>query len=119
MPVAVSVEPPDLVVRITGWDAVWALRRTVRVPLTQVTGAAVEPRPAVHRKGLRMAGSYVPKVLKSGSYAGWRWSEFWVTRWPERVLVVRCAPGARYDRLVLDVPDPEAVAELVRTALVR
>ena len=119
MPVAVVVEPPDLVVRLTGWDALWALRREVRVPLASVTDATVGPRPSVHRNGLRMAGSYVPRVLKAGSYRGRGWSEFWATRWPDHVLVVICAPEARYDRLLLDVADRDAVATRIRAALVR
>ena len=121
MAVDVTVEAGDLVVRISGWDAVWALSRGVRVSLRIVTDATVVPRGDLPRRvRFRQAGSYVPGMVRAGRFAGRGWREFWATRWPDRLLVVTCArPPAAFDRVVLDVADPDAVAATIHAARVR
>ena len=47
----------------------------------------------------------------------WGWSEFWATRWPERMLVVTGTDEARYDRVVLEVADPAADAVRILAAI--
>lgn len=116
---AVELETHDAVlhVRFTGWDRVWALRRGPDIPLAHVTGAHVEDRAdAVATLRLRIAGSWIPKRLGAGLFmtkgAG---RQLWCVHRAPRVLVVELEQE-RWQRLVIQVPDPEANAALIETA---
>ena len=118
MAVSVETGPAHLTVRISGWDALWALSRGFTVPLDHVGDAAALRRDEIPRRFvLRTAGTALPRVVKAGRY-GWRGHrEFWATRWPERMLVISGAPGARYDLVVLETADPDGDAQMIRAAL--
>ncbi len=109
--VAVQIEVSDrLVVRLTGWDRVWALSSGVDVPLRSVQAV----RPMRRREarelasGLRLPGTSLPGVVQAGSYRAMSgdWS-FWMVHRAETVLVVDLE-GEQYRHLVLEVPDPVA-----------
>ncbi len=70
----INLTTTELVVRITGWDQLWALKRRLTIPLPHVVGAAVDPE-AKHRfAGIRMPGSHVPGVVTAGTF---RWHGKW------------------------------------------
>jgi hypothetical protein len=117
MAVTVDVEGPDVVVRMSGWDAVWGLAGTVRVPLAQIETADVEPRANVSLRGvLRLAGTSLPGVIQAGRFGWFGRSEYWHVRRGQWVLVLRCVEGARFDRLVIEVDgDPHAALAAIRT----
>lgn len=111
---AVEVELWDhLVVRLTGWDRLWALSAGVDVPLRSVVAA----RPMSRRdartlaSGLRLPGTSLPGVIQAGSYrslSGQGWS-LWSVRRAGTVLVIDLQ-NQPYRHLVLEVDDPVAMA---------
>lgn len=118
MAVRVLVDHRDVVVEITGWDAVWALSRGFRVPFSHIRNvAAVRRSDLGNRMVLRMGGTAFPGKVKAGRYAWRGWSEFWATRWPARMLVITGTDDARYDRIVLEVEDPDVDAGRILAAL--
>ena len=115
---AVEIVGDDLVVTMTGLDRLWSLRRRITVPLAHVRGATADP--GVHREsaGIRSPGTYVPRVITSGSYRkDGEWA-FWNLRASQQAVVVELT-GERFRRLVLGVDDARAVAERVEHALTR
>ncbi len=106
-----------LVVRFTGWDVAWALRRGVRVPLHHVTGTRIGARAEELRTlSLRLGGTYLPGVIAAGLYrskGGGR--QLWSVRRAAEVLVINLR-DERWDRLILEVPDPAATAALIEAA---
>jgi hypothetical protein len=102
--------------RLEGWDAVWALRRHLRVPVDHVTEARVVSPSDVPRAGLRLGGTSLPGRIMAGRF--WRpasgWS-FWMVRQADEVLVVELH-DERYRRLVLEVDDPRSQATRIATA---
>jgi hypothetical protein len=46
MAASIELRDGDLIVHIHGWDALRALRTSVRIPLAHVTGARAQPREA-------------------------------------------------------------------------
>lgn len=69
----IELTSDELIIHVTGWDVVLALRSTVRVPLAHVAGATARPADAHFdgMKGIRLGGGYWP-----GSFAA---GYFWVT----------------------------------------
>lgn len=115
MTVQVSTGDGELVVSISGLDAVWALKRRIRVSLDAVERVEVWQEPFQDRwTGWRLPGTAVPG-FRAGSYlrrGAWR---FYVARAGTPALVV-ALHGHRYDRLVLRTADPDGDRELVRSA---
>jgi hypothetical protein len=115
--VALAVEGGELVLRITGRDAFFALSRGLRIPLPAVAGVAVAPRRLVPATGLRLPGTSWPGVIRAGSYGTGGSRDFWLVRKAEQVLVIELEPGAAYRRIVFELPDPHTVALQLRPEL--
>jgi len=112
--VEAEVVGSEFVARFTGWDHLWALRGGARVPLAHVSGARVGNKKVEAKTlSLRIAGSYVPGVLAAGLYrtrGGGR--QLWAVHRGPDVLVVDLH-DERWQRLVLQVPDPAAAAAAI------
>jgi hypothetical protein len=67
---SIEITPNELVVHINGWDKILALRSTVRVPWSHVTGARARPEEAhfddVIVDSWRGIGTYVPGKVAAG-----------------------------------------------------
>ncbi|HVF75233.1 MAG TPA: hypothetical protein VM938_09290 [Acidimicrobiales bacterium] len=109
-----AVEDDDLVVRFSGLEAAYALRRTVRIPRTAVVSAAVGPPPK--RRGLRAPGAHLPGRLSFGTWRGRFGKDLWGVHRGERVVVIELDGGAAFERLVLEVDDPGGVVAALRQA---
>lgn len=109
MAVEVVAEGGEVVVRIRGWDVLWAFSRGFRLPVAEAE--AMDRAAVPRRRVLRWLGTYFPGVIEAGRF-GWFWNvtEFRVLHLARRVLVLTGAPGARYERVLLQVGDPDAVA---------
>lgn len=115
MPLRIDVEGDEVVVRLSGWSRVWALSGGIRIPLAEITSAAVLPRRDVRAPYFRSRGSNVPGVITAGrlwSRKGGR--EFWFTRRGDRALVI--ATTGRYRRVVLETEDPDGDAARILAA---
>ena len=115
--VDVSLDGDDLVVRMRGLDMLAAFRRTVRIPTDHVRGIVVQHRDRVPAIGFHFPGLAVPGVLYAGAFGFGDDRSFWNVRRAELLLRVECVPGAEFRRLVLQVPDPTALATRLRPAL--
>jgi hypothetical protein len=112
--VELEVVAQELVLRIYGRDAFYALSRGMTIPLASVQGIAVAPQGSVPRTGLRLPGTSLPGRLRAGSYGSRPRRDFWLVRTTDTVLVVELQPGEPYRRLVLEVPDPRALCLRLR-----
>ncbi|MEV4200040.1 hypothetical protein [Micromonospora globbae] len=121
MAVHLAVDPQRLVVRLSGMDRLWALSAGVVVPTAAVTGVrAVSRAEAVARGGgWRLPGAHLPGVLRVGTFVSRSTGRsFWCVHRAERVLLVEL-DGEPYDRLVLEVEDPDEVSRAVARARFR
>jgi hypothetical protein len=106
--IRLEVVGDNLVVRISGKDALYTLSRGMEIPLRSIQGIAVAPSASVPRSGLRLPGTGIPGVLRAGSYGTGARRDFWLVRRADQLLVIELQPGEPYRRLVLEVPDPRA-----------
>jgi len=113
----VRVAPGELEVRFHGWDVLWSLRREVRIPLDHVAIVRVH-RPATLWSGWwhRRLGTVIPATIKAGWFGGPDGRELWDVRAGADVIDLRLASPSPMSRLVLQVPDPQTLAQLLATA---
>lgn len=102
----IRVDAGQLIIHFRGWDAFYCLRRRLEVPVTAVEGVGVYDRTVIPAEGLRLPGTALPGVIRAGSYGTGPSRDFWDVRTGQRLLVIQLKPGAKYRRLVLEVPDP-------------
>lgn len=120
----IEVTADTLTVHVEGFDKVWALKSRLDVPLEHVVRASMDPD-LLQRipKGLRLPGTYVPKILTAGSYyqpgssenAGW---SFWDVHDLGKAIVIELASD-HYKWMVVQVDDPPAAVATIEHALQR
>ncbi len=108
--ISLVIEGDELVVRLSGWDAFYALKRELRFPRREVAGVTAVVREQVPRRGLRLPGTQLPGLIRAGSYGRGQDRDFWDVRRGKHVLVIELLPVASYRRLVLEVADAPAEA---------
>jgi hypothetical protein len=103
-----------LIVHVRGMDRLWALKSRLKIPLSHVLGAEVDPEIAREwHKGIRAAGAHVPGVITAGSFYQEGERVFWDVHDPEKTVVIRLR-DERYARLVIEVEDPRATAAAIQ-----
>ena len=110
----IDIDEETLTVRLRGLDVMWTTRRRITVPLAHVQGARIDPD--VARRGPWLGAGYTDALLDYTVAAGPMLvrgrHEFWDVHYPEHTIVIDLADEP-YERLVIDVDDPEArVAEI-------
>ncbi len=119
MAIELTVDPATLRIDLTGFDALFAIKRRLDIPTGLITAAAAMKRTQVpYRKGtwLRAPGTYVPGFVRHGSYGRSPTREFWAVYRQTSVLVVDVRDW-EYVRLVLGIADPDLQARLIGTAI--
>lgn len=105
---------------LLGAHRFWALRGRVRVRLDHIREVRADPEAL--RQGwagglwIRVPGTYVPGLIKAGTYRRPDRTEFWDVGRSGRAIVVELE-GADFDRLVVDVADPAGAVERLREAV--
>lgn len=112
----VKIMDGNLVVTLKGWHKLWALKSAVTAPLAHVAGAEIDPEIASAPRGFRMPGSRVPGLITAGSYRGRSGWDFWDVRRPEKAVVIHLT-DERFERIIVEVDDPEATVKMIRDAL--
>lgn len=107
----VQVTEDAVVVRLTGWTAMAALKRVVRVPLRAIRSVSTG---RYGPTGLRLAGTAIPWTdIRAGRFRrNGRWT-FLSFDDRDRVVTLeldRTVPGVSFDVVAVGVDDPAAVA---------
>jgi hypothetical protein len=115
---ALEVRQDALVVTLTGWERVAAMKREVQVPLTSVRGVCADPDPWSAVRGARVAGTGIPGVAVYGvrRMTGDR-PDFAALHGRGPAVRVELAPEARYRRLLVTVADPERTVATLRATV--
>jgi hypothetical protein len=105
----------DLVLDLSGLEAVEAFHGSIRVPLATVTAVRVASDPWSQLRGIRAHGTGVPGVIAVGTRRGSGFRDFAAVHGKGPCVVVELV-GAPYDRLVATEDDADSVAAGVRHA---
>lgn len=112
---ALTVSGEDLVVTVSGWRTILAVKRQVSVPLSCVIRVAPEPaaRSVVRAKMRRRAGR--AGLFRAGVYHSLDGWSFWSIGLGRNAVLVECS-GARFRYLVVEVADPVATTREISAA---
>lgn len=108
----------ELVVHLTAWESIWSLRRSFRVPLTQVRGATDDNGFGAAALGLRIPGTYFPGLIAAGTFIKGGDKQFVYTKRTLQTIVIELA-GSDWARLVIGVRDARAEAARINAAIAR
>jgi hypothetical protein len=115
--VELSLDSAQLRIKVLGWSRIWCLKSQLEVPLIHLRGARAD---GDLPKGfwIRLPGTYVPGLIKAGSYRNSRgkWSFWDLRRARDRIIVIELS-GWQYDFIVVEVGNPAAAIEMLRPAL--
>jgi hypothetical protein len=113
-----EVHQDALVVTLSGWERVAAMKREVRVPLAAVRGVCADPDPWSAVRGMRVAGTGIPGVAVYGvrRMTGDR-PDFAAVHGRGPAVRVELTTGARYRRLLVTVADPDATVAALRAGV--
>lgn len=109
------VEGDLLVVRLGVIDAMLSMRSTMRFPLNSVSRAFSDPMAKDEPRGIKAPGTHVPRLLTMGTFHAEGVKSYWNVRTGESVVVVELT-GEKFDRLLIEQPDADIVAEEILTA---
>ncbi|MGW0469524.1 hypothetical protein ACWDX6_30395 [Streptomyces sp. NPDC003027] len=110
------VENKDVVARLSWREALVARRKEVRVPLTAVKAARVEPDWWRALRGVTERGRWSPGRFGLGTWRHGDGVDFVAVHAGGPVAVVDLFPGREFARLSVSTADPEGAVHAVRLA---
>lgn len=112
-----TINQNDLEITIDGFDKVWALKSHLTIPLEHILSVTYDPEIArAWWHGFRLPGTNIPGVLTAGSYYQHKEWAFWDVHDPEKTIVITLK-DERYQKLVLEVADPQQTVTEITTVL--
>jgi hypothetical protein len=115
--VELSVSENALILHVKGADRLWAFKSSLEIPLQHI--AAMRADPGIARSwwhGLRLPGTSIPGVITAGTFYQDGRKVFWDVHDPDKTVVIELK-DENYDKLIVEVADPNAAVELVKAAL--
>jgi hypothetical protein len=111
-----DVDGDLLVVRLGIIDAMLSMRSTMRFPLTSVKNVYVDPVAGEEPKGFKAPGTAIPGTLTKGTFHFDGVKTFW-NIWRGTLVVVVELSNEKFDRLVIEQANPEAIVQKITEAL--
>jgi hypothetical protein len=110
------IEGDDLVVRLSPWERVGALRSEVRIPVATVRDVRATDDPWSELRGIRAPGTGIPGMVALCTRRGSGIHDF-AAVYGKRPAVVIEAEDAPFDRLVICCPDAQDEARRLAEAM--
>jgi hypothetical protein len=114
---SVSIQDNTLVVDIQGADKLLALRSHIDIPMANIAGIRHDPEETRRWwAGLRAPGTALPGLIEIGTFYQDGRRIFFDVHDPAKTVIVDLRDD-RFDELVLEVDDPDAVIAKVEKSL--
>jgi hypothetical protein len=111
----VDTDGVEITVRFHGWDRLWTLRRSASVPLASVRSVSVSRLECLLQhtgRYPRHRGTILPGLIRAGTSSTNGGAELWDVRaGAGNVLCIDLDDQSPYERMVLQVPDPEVARD--------
>lgn len=115
--VTISIKGDRIHFDVEGIDQLWTLRSHLDFPLSHIRSVRVDPDAASGWwHGLKLWGSNIPGVLTAGTFYQEGGLVFYDVHNPDRTIVIEL-DHERYDRLIVEVEDPDKEQAKIDRAL--
>jgi hypothetical protein len=112
----VTVDGPDLVVRLSWKEKMGALHGGVRIPVSSVRAASVELTPWNAIRGQKVAGTGIPGRTALGVRYSSAGRDFTAVHPEQPAVLIELDDSSPYSRLIVSVADPENTVAAVCAA---
>ena len=112
----VDIISDTLVIRMTGWDKLWALKRRIQIPIAHVRGVRLADDIARGPKGWRFPGTYLPGVITAGTFYRNGERTFWAVHDPNDAIAIDLI-NDRFNQMVVGVDYPEDTVSAIQQAI--
>lgn len=109
------VQGETLVVRLGIFDTMLSVRSSMKFPLSAVQRVYVDPVVAEEPRGIKAPGTHLQGLLTKGTFHCDGVKTFWNVRRGTNAVVVELA-GQKFDRLVIEQANPEAIVQDIVSA---
>jgi hypothetical protein len=115
--VDLSISDGKLSLHVRGADKLWAFKSSLEIPLAHIAGVQADSEVARGWwHGIRMPGTHLPGVIMAGTFYQDGNRVFWDVHDPEKTIVINLH-DERYNKLVVEVDDPQMAVSLIQAAL--
>jgi hypothetical protein len=115
--VDLSISDGKLSLHVRGADKLWAFKSSLEIPLAHIAGVQADSEVARGWwHGIRMPGTNLPGVITAGTFYQDGNRVFWDVHNPEKTIVINLH-DERYNKLVVEVDDPQMAVSLIQAAL--
>ena len=115
--VTVSIQGDRIHFDVEGIDKLWALRSQLEFPLSHISSVRVDSYAAAGWwHGLKLWGSNIPGLLTAGTFYEEGGIVFYDVHDPNQTIVIEL-DHERYDRLIVEVEDPDKEQAKIERAL--
>lgn len=111
-----EIERDQLVLRFSFWEQLVGLRSGAVANLNEISSVEVVDNPWAILEGMRVGAGF-PWVIVLGTMLRRGGNDVVAVYNKQPAVVITLQPGARYQRFIATVPDPEYVVAMIRSAL--
>jgi hypothetical protein len=102
---------------VMGMDRLWSFKSQLSIPIAHIVDAAPATDEAKHwYHGIRAPGTNIPGVITAGTFYDDEGCVYWDVQNPANAIAI-ALHDERYSKIVIEVNDPAATIEQVRSAL--
>ncbi|MBT3501934.1 MAG: hypothetical protein HOB40_10150 [Candidatus Marinimicrobia bacterium] len=94
---------------LKGLHKLWAFKRKIQIPVSSIKNVKKDPTAMKGIwKGLRFPGTHIPGIIVAGTFRSKGEKHFWNVTNKEKTIVIDIE-GGHYDKVIVDVNNPETV----------
>ncbi len=112
-----AIQDQTLIIDLEGWEKflTFNFKGHFEIPVAHITGISFAV-PKTSWREARAPGSYVPGLIKAGTFYSPRGKEFWYVRRHRPVRIVIELKDEKYDRMIISFPERDAALDTLRAS---